>query len=487
MTDITATPTRTTFPFRALLAPGIAQALIALDYAIVYVALPTLAQRLSLSASDMQWVVSLYGLTFAALLLSGGALCDRLGARRMFIVGMVLFLFASLLGGLAQSSPLLLTARGGQGIAAALLQPTVLALIARDFSGNSHRRALAIWSAIGASGLVAGVILGGVLTALSWRAIFLINLPPGLLALWLVRRHFLPADMQASQQGSVNPLLPITSRLPDISVTPCSRAVVRVRRLIARLTHSSGAIIGCAAAGALVWALTRFAENGSADFLANRLAATMLLLFILHERYAPRPLLPRSRRILPGLQTGWLSSACYMASVGSQFFAMTLLWQQSQHLSAVTTGLLFAPLALLIVIGNAFYSRLSIRFAGSCLLMAGFTTAALGLWLLSDSLSDALSPSFIAGVVLSGLGHGLIYPAMFAVGLSAVPESQQGRASALIVTSQYIAGAITLAVIAVLLGMQPDVVAWQAVFRVLSGAALVGMLTALCADRPPVE
>ncbi len=477
MTDITATPTRTTFPFRALLAPGIAQALIALDYAIVYVALPTLAQRLSLSASDMQWVVSLYGLTFAALLLSGGALCDRLGARRMFIVGMVLFLFASLLGGLAQSSALLLTARGGQGIAAALLQPTVLALIARDFSGNSHRRALAIWSAIGASGLVAGVILGGVLTALSWRAIFLINLPPGLLALWLVRRHFLPADMQAGLAG--------LKTGPGVNSSGISAE--QKRRPIFGLLHGGGAIIGCAAAGALVWALTRFAENGSADFLANRLAATMLLLFILHERYAPRPLLPRSLRIPPGLQTGWLSSACYMASVGSQFFAMTLLWQQSQHLSAVTTGLLFAPLALLIVLGNAFYSRLSARFSGTQLLMAGFSAAALGLWLLSDSLSDALSPSFIAGVVLSGLGHGLIYPAMFSVGLCAVPEPQQGRASALIVTSQYIAGAITLAVIAVLLGMQPDVVAWQAVFRVLSGAALVGMLIALCAARPPVE
>ncbi|MEJ4044662.1 MFS transporter [Erwinia sp. SLM-02] len=475
MSEITATPSRATSPYRALLAPGIAQALIALDYAIVYVALPTLAQRLNLSTSEMQWVVSLYGLTFAALLLSGGALCDRLGARRMFIAGMVLFLFASLLGGLAQNGALLLTARGGQGIAAALLQPAVLALMAQRFSGDSHRRALAIWSAIGASGLVAGVILGGALTALSWRAIFFINLPPGLLALWLIRRHFLPAGMQVGLAGlKTGP-----------GVNSSGHSAEPKRRPIFRLLHGGGALIGCAAAGALVWALTRFAENGSADFLANRLAAAMLLLFILHERYAPRPLLSRALRSLPGLQTGWLSSACYMASVGSQFFAMTLLWQQSQHLDAVTTGLLFTPLALLIVLGNAIYSRLSARFSGTQLLMAGFAAAGLGLWLLSINLTDSLSLPLIGGIALSGLGHGLIYPAMFAVGLCAVPEQQQGRASALIVTSQYVAGAITLAVIAVLLGTQPDVAAWQAVFRGLSGAALIGMLVALCAARSP--
>lgn len=475
MSDIIASPSHSTFSYRALWVPGIAQALIALDYAIVYVALPTLAQRLNLSTSEMQWVVSLYGLTFAALLLSGGALCDRLGARRMFIVGMALFLFASLLGGLAQSGALLLTARGGQGIAAALLQPTILALMAQRFNGDSHRRALAIWSAIGASGLVAGVILGGVLTAISWRAIFFINLPPGLLALWLVRRHFFPIGIQAG--------LSSLKTGPDINSN--GHSAEQKRRPIFRLLHGGGAVIGCAAAGALVWALTRFAENGSADFPANRLAAAMLLLFILHERYAPQPLLPHALRILPGLQTGWLSSACYMASVGSQFFAMTLLWQQSQHLDAVTTGLLFTPLALLIVLGNAFYSRMCARVPGIQLLMAGFAAAALGLWLLSGSLNDALSPAFIAGIILSGLGHGLIYPAMFAVGLSAVPEQQQGRASALIVTSQYIAGAITLAVTAVMLGTQPDVAAWNTVFRVLSGAALTGMLVALCAARPP--
>lgn len=445
MTQINAMTAHASTRYLALLAPGIAQALIALDYAIVYVALPTLAHELHLSLSEMQWVVSLYGLTFAALLLLGGSLCDRLGARRIFSIGMALFLLSSVLGGLAQSGGMLLVARCGQGIAAAILQPAVLALMAQRFHGEAHRRALAIWSSVGALGLVAGVMLGGILAALDWRTIFFINVPPGLIALWLVRRDYLPL----SQNGE---------------------------------THRTGigALVGCAAAGALVWAMTRYAETGAVDYFANRLAVAMLLLFVLHERYAPRPLLARSLRTLPGLQSGWLSSACYMASVGSQFYAMTLLWQQTLHLDPVTTGLMFTPLALLIVAGNALYTRLSARYSNALVLGIGFACSALGLGLLSISLNDPLSAAFILGVALSGLGHGLIFPAMFAVGLTAVPLQQQGRASALMATSQYMAGAMMLAAISVLLGASPTMTDWAAVFRILCGAALVGMLIALC-------
>ncbi|WNJ80293.1 MFS transporter [Cedecea neteri] len=443
MTQTYAIPTAG--QFRALFAPGIAQALIALDYAIVYVALPTLAQDLNLSLSEMQWVVSLYGLTFAALLLAGGSLCDRLGARRMFSLGMALFLLSSVAGGLAQSGALLLIARGGQGMAAALLQPAVLALMAQRFHGEAHRRALAIWSAIGALGLVAGVMLGGVLAALDWRTIFFINIPPGLLALWLVRRDYLPLSTQGEKQRT-----------------------------------GIGSLVGCFAAGTLVWALMRYGETGQPDYVANRFSVAMGLLFLLHERYASQPLLTRSLRALPGLQTGWLSSACYMASVGSQFYAMTLLWQQTLQQDAVTTGLMFTPLALLIVAGNTLFTRLTARYASATVLAVGFACSALGLWLLSAGLTSPLSAVFISGIALSGLGHGLIFPAMFAVGLSSTPLAQQGRASALMATSQYMAGAMMLAVLSVVLGQAPDITQWATAFRLLGAAALAGMLIAAC-------
>jgi len=438
----------TTVRYAMLLAPCIAQALIALDYAIVYVALPTVAEQLHLSFGEMQWVVSLYGLSFAALLLLGGSLCDRFGARRIFQWGMVLFLVASLLGGLASNGAFLLIARGGQGIAAALLQPAVLALIAQRFHGEPHHRALAIWSAVGTIGLVMGVMLGGILTELSWRTIFFINIPPGLLALWAVARDFLPGTTSAERQR-----------------------------------NGYGAIIGCLAAGSLVWAMMSYAENGNPDYIANRLATVMVILFIVHERYARYPLLSKSLRQFEGLQSGWLSSALYMASVGSQFYAMTLYWQQTLQLDAVTTGLLFTPLALLIVVGNILYTRLGKRYSSAQLLSGGFACAAVGLYLLAVGLTEPLSWAFVVGVALSGIGHGLIFPAMFTVGLHHVPQQQQGRASALMVTSQYMAGAMMLAILSVLLGTHPDWVNWSSAFQVLAGAAAIGMMVAICAPK----
>ncbi len=434
--------------YLALLPPCIAQLLIALDYTIIYVALPNLAQQLTISISEMQWVVSLYGLSFAALLLMGTSLCDRLGARRVFSLGMMVFLLASILGGLASDGSLLLIARGGQGLAAAMLQPAVMALLAQRFHGKSYHQALAIWSAIGTLGLISGVMLGGVVTAISWRAIFFINLFPGLIALWLVHKYY-------QQQHPVRASQPV----------------------------GIAALVGCTATGALVWAMMRYAETGAMDYLANQIATAMLILFILHERFAAHPILSHALRDIPDLQIGWLSSAFYMASVGSQFYAMTLLWQQTLQLDAMTTGLLFTPLALLIVVGNLIYSQLSKPFASGPLLMAGFAGASLGLKLLSVAPDDPLSLYFIAGIILSGIGHGIIFPAMFAVGLKKVPLQQQGRANALIITSQYISGALTLAIISLLIGVKPVMANWTEVFELLSALAFVGMLVALCADN----
>lgn len=431
-------------PLRALLAPGIAQALIALDYSIMYVALPALSAQLHIGFASAQWIISLYGLTFSGLLLIGGWLCDRLGARRAFSHGLVLFLLMSVLGGIAQGETLLLLARGGQGVAAALMQPAILALIGQRFQGAAHRRALSIWSATGALGLVAGVVLGGVLVGFGWRWVFFINIPPGLLALALVLRHFAQQKILTSARA-----------------------------------FSFGALLGSAAAASLVWALTRLAETGQADFLANRLSATLILLFVLHECVASRPLLSKALRALTTLRTGWLASACYMASVGSQFYVMTLLWQQHFQLDVLTTGLLFIPLAAMIVVGNAVFSRAAARYATQTLLTLGFTLSIIGLLALAYSVATPLSLPFILGIVLSGLGHGVIYPAMFSLGLQDVSTEQQGRASAVLVTSQYASGAIALAILTLLLGPAASLENWSHAFALLGGAAGLGLVVAI--------
>src|SRR3954469_3004957 len=169
-----------------------AQFLLALDYSIVYVALPVIARDLHLDLTAAQWVVSAYAVPFAGLLLLGGRLADRLGAGRLFLAATLLFGAASTAGGLAGDGTVLLAARGVQGLAAALLQPAILGLIGSWFpAGPARTRALSVWGAVGASGLAAGVVLGGALTRYSWRWTFLVNVPVTLAcalgaAVWLV-------------------------------------------------------------------------------------------------------------------------------------------------------------------------------------------------------------------------------------------------------------------------------------------------------------
>jgi MFS family permease len=166
-THTAATPAR---GHGALAILSAAQFLVALDYSIIYIALPSIARDLRLDPAAAQWVVSAYAVLFAGFLLVGGRLADRVGARPLFIVAILLFGAASGLGGAAQAEPVLLAARGAQGFGAALLQPAVLSLIGTTFAAGPQRsRALAVWGSVGAAGLAVGVILGGLLTSASWR------------------------------------------------------------------------------------------------------------------------------------------------------------------------------------------------------------------------------------------------------------------------------------------------------------------------------
>ncbi|MGV9923437.1 MFS transporter, partial [Nocardia rhamnosiphila] len=150
-----------------------------LDFTIIYVALPDIARDVGFSEHSMQWVVSAYAIFFGGLLLLGGRAADLLGRRRMFVLGMVVFGVASLLGGLATTTIALIAARAIQGIGAALLFPATLSLVNIMFEeGRQRIRALAVWAMAGAGGLSLGALLGGVLTsAFGWQAVFLINVP----------------------------------------------------------------------------------------------------------------------------------------------------------------------------------------------------------------------------------------------------------------------------------------------------------------------
>ncbi|CAM3806190.1 MULTISPECIES: MFS transporter [Paenibacillus] len=171
----------------ALFILAISQLVMALDYTIIFVAMPSLGNELGFSANHLQWVVSAFSLAYGGFLLLGGRLSDLLGRRRMFIIAMALFGLGSLLGGLSESQLMLIVARGVQGLGGALLSPATLSLIVSNFNEGAERnRAMGIWASMGGVGLSLGLLLGGVLTSyIGWEATFFVNVPIALIVIIL--------------------------------------------------------------------------------------------------------------------------------------------------------------------------------------------------------------------------------------------------------------------------------------------------------------
>ncbi|MEC5343132.1 MFS transporter [Brenneria populi] len=430
----------------ALITLSLAQFVIALDYSIIYVALPGIAGSLQLANAHAQWIVSAYGVIFAGFLLAGGRLCDAAGAKNIFIFAVALFSLASLLGGITTSAAALIVARGIQGLGAALLQPSIIALISHHFSsGREREKALTLWSAVGAAGLVAGVALGGIFTQISWRLVFLVNVPIGLLCIWSARRYF-----SASVRPARRKTLPLLSSL-----------------------------LGTVSVLSIALAMTSLADHGLNHGNTHRwlgAGAISLSLFLLGEKYGRRPLVDRGVRGLASLRRGSISSALYMASVGTELFLLTLLMQERYGYSALQTALLFIPLTLMIIVGNAIAGKLFTRIPALRVLRWGFLLGAAGLLLIVFSLDRLDWPLFIPGLLLSGVGHGMIYTAKFVVGMSEVPDDRQGIASGVMITAQYASGAIALALMVIILNAHTGMAGFHYAFAALIGFALLGAL-----------
>jgi len=167
--------------------------MVILDISAVNLALPDMARDLGIGGADVAWTITSYSLVFGSLLLLGGRAADLLGRRRVFLAGLTIFTLSSFASAIAASPEALFAARAGQGLGAALLSPSALSIITTAFKGPERTKALGAWGAVGGAGAAIGVLLGGALTSLDWRAIFLINLPVGLV-LALLARRIVPAD-----------------------------------------------------------------------------------------------------------------------------------------------------------------------------------------------------------------------------------------------------------------------------------------------------
>jgi MFS family permease len=397
------------------------QFVLVLDVTIVAVALPSLRDGLGFSAEGLQWVISAYVLAFAGFLLLGGRAADLWGRRRLFLAGLATFAAASAWCGLVGASWELVAARAVQGAGAAVVAPAALSLLTTTFAeGASRERALGVWTAAAAGGGATGFLLGGVLTqALGWRAVFLVNVPVGVLGLLLA------------------PVLPAG----------------RVRQATRRL-DLVGAVTLTGGLSTLVYALSRIERSGSgpgpATWLVLAAAALLGTAFVARERRAVHPLVPLGALRLPGL-AGASLVAMLLTAVTTPGVLFSVLYLQDQlGYPPTLVGLTVAPVSVAVVAGSLAGARLvDARRLGARRAMAtGLLGVGLGAAALSTmGTSGGLPLPLVAGFVLSGVGLGIASVASTAAGTAAVPAEQQGLASGLLNTAAQVGTALGLAVL----------------------------------------
>ncbi|HWD51797.1 MAG TPA: DHA2 family efflux MFS transporter permease subunit, partial [Acidimicrobiales bacterium] len=330
----------------------LAQFMVILDVSIVNVALPSIQKTLGFSEVNLQWVVTAYALTFGGLLLFGGRLADLFGRKRIFLLGLVLFTGASLLGGFAQNQATLIIARALQGVGGAVLSPATLTILTVTFTeARARAKALGVWTAVAAGGGAAGALFGGILTdLLSWRWILFVNVPIGIAAFLLARFYLRESRAEGERQH-----LDIAG-----SLTVTAGLIVLVYGIVSTDRHAWGS---------------------SPTIITLAIAAVLLTAFVFIEgRLAAHPLMPlrlfRSRAVRGANLAMFLVGAAMFA----MWFFLTLYLQQVLGYSPLVTGFTFLPQTAAIAIGATLAGRLVPKFGPRPLIVAGGLLAAGGLY-----------------------------------------------------------------------------------------------------------
>jgi EmrB/QacA subfamily drug resistance transporter len=406
----------------ALITVSLANFMCYLDNNVTNVALPTIQRSLHLSVAGLEWVVSSYLLVVAGLLLAGGRVADVYGRRRIFIIGLTVFTLSSLAAGLAGSGGVLISARAVQGLGAALLMPTTLAIILATFKDARERTAaIGIWGAIGALALAAGPVIGGVVSQhVHWGWIFLINVPVGIVTLGL-----------------------------GLWSTVESRAESAVRRL-----DLPGVVTSALGLFALTYALIEGQDRGWTSAVivtAFAVAVAALAAFLAIESRAGHPMvsLPifRSREFSGGTGTMMIWS---FGILGIYFFT-SLYLQEILGFSPTKAGLAFVPMALCIAVFSVLSGRVSAFLEGHRTVALGIAVMVAGLLLFARLGSGAGYASLMPGFVLFGAGAGLMNVPLTNTVMQSAPAAQAGIASALFNASREVAGLLGVTVIGAVL------------------------------------
>ncbi|HMK62760.1 MAG TPA: MFS transporter [Acidimicrobiales bacterium] len=400
----------------------VAQFMVVLDVSIVNVALPSIGRDLHYSPTGLQWVVNAYVLTFAGFLLLGGRAADLFGRRRVYLLGLFLFTAASLVGGIAQNSAWLTTARAMQGIGGAILSPATLTIIVTTFKGAKTARALGIWSAVAGAGGATGSILGGVLTAeLSWRWVLFVNIPIGILAMAAAVLYL--TELRGRDEAS------------------------------ARALDIAGAVTVTAGLGALIYAIvgtdTHPWRSGYTLSLLGIAGVLLISFTFLELKVASHPLVPfrlfRSRAVS--------GANVVMLLIGAAFFSMwyflSLYMQNVLGYSPLRAGLAFLPMALMIIVGAQTSSRLLPVIGVRPPLLAGTLLAGGGFaWLTQIQAHSSYAGHVLGPGCIISLALGLLFTPLASAATAGVAFTEAGLASGVLNTSRQVGGSLGLAALA---------------------------------------
>ena len=394
-----------------------AQLMVVLDATIVNVALPHIQHALGFSSSTLSWVLNAYVLTFGGLLLLGARSGDLLGRRRVFLAGLGLFSFSSLLGGVATSGWMLLAARALQGVGGAMAAPAALALLTVIFpEGAARVRAIGLYTTVSAAGGATGLVAGGLLTQwASWRWVMFVNVPIGLA---VIAVGAMVLSETEPREGRFDVLGALTSTL-----------------------GMSGVVLGLVEAGTSGWS--------SPITIGSLIVGTALVAaFIKIEATAEEPILPLRILANPTRAAANAARGLGYAGMYGMVFFLTQFLQDVQHHSALITGVGFLPTPTTVFLSSQITSRVLVkRYPPKALMLAGSALSAGGLLLLTQVSQGTSYPQLLASLVLIGAGMGLSFVSLTTAGLHGVDPADAGAASGLINVAQQLGAALGLAVL----------------------------------------
>ncbi len=405
----------------AVLGSGIAF----LDGTVLNVALPAIGEDLDASTSELQWILNGYLLTLASLILLGGSLGDRVGRRAIFTIGTAWFTLASALCALAPSAELLIAARLLQGIGGALLTPGSLAMIDASFRRSDRARAIGAWSGLTGVGVALGPLLGGWLVdAVSWRAVFLINLPLGLFVCLAAPRH-VPETRDPTAHGRLDVLGALLAALGLAGTTYA---------LIQAPEGMSGAVVSAALGGVLA-----------------------LMWFLLHERRTENPMLPLSLFANRQFSAANIVTVVVYAALSGVFFLLVAFLQISLGYTPLASGAASLPVTVLMLLFSARSGALAQAIGPRIPLTLGPLVLAAGMLLmLRIDPGDSYVGSVLPAVILFGIGLTLVVAPITATVLAAADERHAGIASGINNAVSRVAGLLAVAVLPLVGGLTGD-------------------------------